>query len=180
MFALPPSAPQKFKSAVEEVIAAERRRQWEKLVFIASESICHPEVAAVLNSPLSNVYAEGQPEPLLMHDPQEGSLDEARFDSWQTRLADGRYYRGCVGANRAELLAQRFVSQVFSRLPGSPARLPGDRSGFPPCCRSQGSSCRRPSSAPVRTARHVARSSPLASILRSSPHSPGPRRAAGP
>ena len=120
MFATRPSGAE-HESQITKLIETEQRRQLDKLILIPSESICHPEVAAVLASPFSNIYAEGQPAPPLMHDPREGASDEARFASWQRRLADGRYYRGCVNANRAELLAQRFVAEAFAQLEGSPA-----------------------------------------------------------
>ena len=120
MFAPPSSGPLP-ESDVTELIEAERRRQWEKLILIPSESICLPEVSEALGSPFSNIYAEGQPAPPLMHATREGATDAARFQSWQTRLADGRYYRGCVNANRVELLAQQFIARVFSQCPGSPA-----------------------------------------------------------
>ncbi len=110
-------------SIVEMLVDAERRRQREKLTLIPSESICRPEAAAVLASPFSNVYAEGQPAPPLMHDPRDAAADANRFASWQTRLADGRYYRGCINANRVELLAQRLIAEAYSRLEGSP--VPG-------------------------------------------------------
>ena len=106
--------------SIETLIDAERRRQWAKLILIPSESICLPEAAAVLASPFSNVYAEGQPAPPLMHDPRDAASDASRFESWQTRLGDGRYYRGCVNANRVELLAQRFIAEAYSKLEGSP------------------------------------------------------------
>ncbi len=109
------------KSLVETLVDAERRRQWETLVLIPSESICHPDAAAMLASPLSNIYAEGQPAPPLMHDPRQAASDAARFASWQTRLADGRYYRGCVNANRAELLAHKFIAEAYAALKDSPA-----------------------------------------------------------
>ncbi|MFW6158617.1 MAG: serine hydroxymethyltransferase, partial [Planctomycetota bacterium] len=108
------------RSQISQLVAAERWRQWQKLVLIPSESICRPEVADVLASPFTNIYAEGQPEPPLMHDPRDGAADAARFASWQTRLADGRYYRGCVNANRAELLAHKFIAECFAELDDSP------------------------------------------------------------
>ena len=120
MFAIP-SFGSPTESRVHEVIEAETRRQWQKLVLIPSESICHPDAAEVLTSPFSNIYAEGRPEPPLMHDSREGASDPARFESWQTRLADGRYYRGCLNANRIELMAQEYVAGVFAALDGSPA-----------------------------------------------------------
>ncbi len=119
MFAMPSSGPEA-ASQVQEILEAERLRQWEKLILIPSESICHPKVAPMLASPFVSVYAEGQPAPPLMHDARQAVSDRKRFASWQTRLADGRYYRGCVNANRIELTAHRFVAEVFSALEGSP------------------------------------------------------------
>jgi glycine hydroxymethyltransferase len=120
MFAMPSSHPE-YSSAVRNIIDAEERRQWDKLVLIPSESICHPDVADVLSSVFSNVYAEGQPAPPLMHDSRTAATDAARFESWQRRLADGRYYKGCVDANRIELLAQENIARVYAALEGSPA-----------------------------------------------------------
>ena len=108
-------------SEIVELVEAERRRQWQKLVLIPSESICDPRAAQIESSVFSNIYAEGQPEPPLLHDPRNSAADPARFASWQTRLADGRYYRGCINANRAELLAHQFIAECFSKLEGSPA-----------------------------------------------------------
>lgn len=108
------------ESQMSEIVNTETTRQWEKLILIASESICHPEAQKVLSTPLTNLYAEGQPEPPLMHDPRQASADVDRFHSWQTRFADNRFYRGCVEANRAELLAQWNIAQAFARLKDSP------------------------------------------------------------
>jgi len=120
MFAMPAS-PNEYRSDVCSIIEAEERRQWEKIVLIPSESLCHPEVSKVLSSVFSNIYAEGQPAPPLMHDPRTSATDADRFESWQARLADARYYKGCVNANRVELLAQENIAQVYSRLLGSPS-----------------------------------------------------------
>jgi glycine hydroxymethyltransferase len=108
------------ESQILELVRAERRRQWETLVLIPSESICHPDALGVLASPFSNIYAEGRPAPALLHDPREAAADPERFQSWQTRLADGRYYRGCVHANRAELLAHKFIADAYAALDDSP------------------------------------------------------------
>jgi len=107
-------------SNILRIAEAERFRQWRKLIMIPSESICHPAAAEALTGELGNIYAEGLPQPILSHDPREAAADASRFGSWQTRLADRRYYKGTVGANRAELVAQRCIAEVFSRLAGSP------------------------------------------------------------
>jgi glycine hydroxymethyltransferase len=107
-------------STVHAIIAAERRRQYDSLVLIPSESICHPACSEVLASCFSNVYAEGQPSPPLMHDARESAADAERFRSWQVRLADGRFYRGCLNADRIELFAQQQVAQAYARLDDSP------------------------------------------------------------
>ena len=107
-------------SRVASVVAAERARQWRDIILIPSESICHPESAGVLSCEFTNVYAEGQADPPLLPDPTASALDPDRFRSWHTRLADGRFYRGCRNADVAELLARRYVAELFAQLPGSP------------------------------------------------------------
>jgi glycine hydroxymethyltransferase len=107
-------------STVDAIIAAERRRQYDSLILIPSESICHPSCSEVLASCFSNVYAEGQPSPPLMHDPRESAVDESRFASWHRRLADARFYRGCRQADRVELFAQQQIAEAYARLDGSP------------------------------------------------------------
>jgi len=108
-------------STIESIVDAEHERQLRQLIMIPSESICHPEAAQVLTSDLANVYAEGLPQPILCPNPRESARDEARFRSYETRLADRRFYKGTLGANRAELVAQDNIARVFARLGGSPA-----------------------------------------------------------
>ncbi len=107
-------------SAVLESIERERWRQWRKLIMIPSESICLPEAASVLGSELGNIYAEGYPQPILCQDPRRSALDPDRFESWQVRLSDRRFYKGCSEVNVIETLAHHVISQVFSILDGSP------------------------------------------------------------
>jgi glycine hydroxymethyltransferase len=114
------TSPDAAPSAILSVAAAERRRQARQLIMIASESVCHPEAAAVLKDEFGHIYAEGLPQPILCHDPRDSALDADRFESWQTRLADRRFYKGTVGANRIELLANKFVAEAFAALEGSP------------------------------------------------------------
>ncbi|MBN1673259.1 MAG: serine hydroxymethyltransferase [Kiritimatiellae bacterium] len=107
-------------SNIQELIADEADRQWRNLIMIPSESICNPAAAEVLASPFTNIYAEGRPEPALLPDPRASSADADRFRAWQTRLADGRFYKGCVNADIAELAAQDCIARVFGSLPGGP------------------------------------------------------------
>ena len=102
-----------------DVVRAEHERQLRSLIMIPSESLCHPEAAAVLASDLASLYAEGLPQPILCPNPRESARDEARFQTYQTRLADRRFYKGTLGANRAELVAQDNIARVFARLDGS-------------------------------------------------------------
>lgn len=112
--------PEAEKSAILGICEAEHERQFRQLIMIPSESICHPAAAAVLTGGLGNIYAEGLPQPLLCPNPRASARDRARFQSWQTRLADRRFYKGTVGANRAELVAQDNIARVFAGLAGSP------------------------------------------------------------
>ena len=113
--------PQAGPSTIASICRTEHERQLDQLIMIPSESICHPEAAAILTSELGNIYAEGLPQPLLCPNPRSSARDQARFQTWQTRLADRRFYKGTVGANRVELAAQDSIARVFARLQGSPA-----------------------------------------------------------
>jgi glycine hydroxymethyltransferase len=108
------------ESVFEEVRRREAWRQWRTLILIPSESLCIPPASKLLDSEFGNLYAEGYPQLVLDNHPHETALDPERFEGWQRRLADRRYYKGCVQVNRVELLAQRFVAEAFARLPGSP------------------------------------------------------------
>jgi len=88
--------------------------------MIPSESICHPEAAAILTRELGSIYAEGLPQPLLLHEARDAAADQARFGSWQRRLSDRRFYKGTINANRAELVAHKCIAEVFAMLEGSP------------------------------------------------------------
>ncbi len=114
-------APDGTRSDILRIADAERARQWRRLIMIPSESICHPAAAEVLNGELGYIYAEGLPQPPLCHDPRDVAADETLFQAWQTRLADRRYYKGTVNANRVELIAHRAIARVFAALDGSPS-----------------------------------------------------------
>lgn len=111
-------------SHIESLLEWERTRQRRQLILIPSESMCIPPAAAMVGSAFGHLYAEGYPEPILDHVPRFSATDAARFASWQRRLSDHRYYKGCVNVDMLELLAQRYAAEAWSRLEGSP---PADR-----------------------------------------------------
>ncbi len=107
-------------SRVEQVRMRERERQQRNLVLIPSESICVPPAAEMVGSEFGHIYAEGYPQPILDHVPRHSASDRARFGSWQRRLSDRRFYKGCVNADMVELLAHRYIAEAFAALEDSP------------------------------------------------------------
>jgi len=119
LFAYGPT--QRVASQVEDSIVAERNRQLDQLVLIPSESICFPEVARAVESEFANIYAEGQSMLRLSRLPTFLAEDSDMFHAWHNRLSDGRFYCGCIEADRVELLAKLNIAKALALLPGSPA-----------------------------------------------------------
>ncbi len=95
-------------------LADEDRRQAEKLVMIASESITPPAVRQAADSSLISLYAEGYPHPRMSKSP-EGHLADA--DWWLAhyrRYSGKRFYKGVEFADFAESLAIRRTAQAFA------------------------------------------------------------------
>jgi len=111
-------------SRVEQVRVRERERQQRSLILIPSESMCVPPAAEIVGSEFGRIYAEGYPQPILDHVPRHSASDRARFGSWQRRLSDRRFYKGCVNADMIELLAHRYIAEAFAALEDS---LPADQ-----------------------------------------------------
>src|SRR5262245_42302583 len=99
---------------IASLIAAESDRQRQKLVFIASESLCPKAVREAVGSPLSNLYAEGYPSSrMAIH--ERDLLDwDARNLAFYRRYGDRRYYKGCDYANLVEAEAIRRVAELFA------------------------------------------------------------------
>ena len=76
-----------FDPELAEAIASEERRQEEHIELIASENYTSPRVLEAQGSVLTNKYAEGYP--------------------------GKRYYGGCEFVDKAEVLAQERVKQLF-------------------------------------------------------------------
>src|SRR5687768_977824 len=96
------------------LIAAETERQHQKLVFIASESLCPKAVREAVGSPFSNLYAEGYPSTrTAVH--ERDLLDwDARHLSFYRRYGDRRYYKGCDYVNLVESEAIRRICDLFA------------------------------------------------------------------
>lgn len=95
-------------------LADEDRRQAQKLIMIASESITPPAVRQAADSSLISLYAEGYPHPRMSKSP-EGHLADA--DWWLAhyrRYSGKRFYKGVEFADFAESLAIRRTAQAFA------------------------------------------------------------------
>jgi len=96
------------------LIAAEERRQREKIILIPSESLTPPAVREALGSALTSVYAEGYPREAMMSLPPArlANLDE-QLASYR-RYADRRFYKGAEIADLVESLAGRRAAACFA------------------------------------------------------------------
>ena len=99
---------------IAALIAAETDRQRQKLVFIASESLCPKSVREAVGSPLSNLYAEGYPSSRMAVHERELLDWDARNLAFYRRYGDRRYYKGCDYVNLVEAEAMRRVAQLFA------------------------------------------------------------------
>jgi len=104
------------------IIRFEEQRQHDKLIMIASESICPKAVRTALASVFTNLYAEGYPHRRMTHDERDLLLDFKHQIVHSRRYADRRYYRGCDYVNFVEALAQKRVCELFAT-----REVPADR-----------------------------------------------------
>jgi len=96
------------------LIAAEERRQREKIILIPSESLTPPAVREALGSALTSVYAEGYPrKAMTMESPEELADIDGQLASYR-RYADRRFYKGAEIANLVESLAIRRAAECFA------------------------------------------------------------------
>ena len=72
--------PDATRSGIRQVADAERRRQWRTLIMIPSESICHPEAAAMVAGELGMVGAVALL--LLMCALVGAAVAKARANGW--------------------------------------------------------------------------------------------------
>jgi glycine hydroxymethyltransferase len=99
---------------LNDLMAAEDRRQQKKIILVASESIAPDAVREAMGSTLANVYAEGYPRPESRTQQEEEILDlEAQLAVYR-RHGDPRYYKGVEFADVVEALARRRAAELFA------------------------------------------------------------------
>jgi glycine hydroxymethyltransferase len=110
-------------SQVDKLIAAERRRQREKIILIPSESFTPPAVREALASEFTSIYAEGYPRDAMRRLPPErlANIDEQL--AHHRRYADWRFYRGTEFADLIESLAGRRAAECFATPEYPPERI---------------------------------------------------------
>ena len=98
------------------LIAAEERRQREKIILIPSESYTPPAVREALGSAFTSVYAEGYPRPAMRACSNVELSDLDAQLAAHRRYADWRFYKGTEFADIIESLAGRRAAECFSSL----------------------------------------------------------------
>jgi glycine hydroxymethyltransferase len=99
---------------VAALIAAEERRQREKIILIPSESLTPPAVREALGSVLTSIYAEGYPRKAMMDLSEERLADIDEQLASYRRYADRRFYKGTEVADLIESLAARRAAECFA------------------------------------------------------------------
>jgi len=100
--------------AVAQLIGLEEERQARKLILIPSESSVPQAVREAIGSVLTNVYAEGYPNPATCWMSEDEILDYEQYLAYYRRYGDRRYYRGVEYANVIESLARRRCAEAFA------------------------------------------------------------------
>ncbi len=105
------------------LIAAEEKRQREKIILIPSESLTPPAVREALGSVFTSVYAEGYPRgPMRMLPPE--LLGDLEYQlAGHRRYADWRFYKGTEFADLVESLAGRRAAECFATPDYPPSRI---------------------------------------------------------
>ena len=76
------------------LMAAEERRQREKIILIPSESLTPLPVREALGSAFTSVYAEGYPRKAMMRQTQDELADVDAQLAGYRRYSDRRFYKG--------------------------------------------------------------------------------------
>ena len=96
------------------LIAAEERRQREKIILIPSESLTPPAVREALGSVFTSVYAEGYPRSAMRKTSPEKLAELDLQLASHRRYADWRFYKGTEMADLIESLAGRRAAECFA------------------------------------------------------------------
>ena len=100
--------------AVAQLVELEKERQARKLIMIPSESSSPWAVREALGSALTNLYAEGYPNPDTRWLSESEILDYEHHLAHYRRYGDRRYYRGVEYADVIESLARRRCTEAFA------------------------------------------------------------------
>ncbi|MHC4914633.1 MAG: serine hydroxymethyltransferase, partial [Planctomycetota bacterium] len=96
------------------LIADEDRRQADKLIMIASESLTPAAVRAAADSSLISIYAEGYPHPRMSASPEGHLADREWWLQHYRRYSGKRFYKGVEFADFVESLAIRRTAEAFA------------------------------------------------------------------
>ncbi len=99
---------------LSKVIAGEDKRQQQKIILIASESVAAPPVQALMSSSFGNVYAEGYPRQESRRQTEAEIVDLDLELAHYRRYSDPRYYKGVEYADIVEALARRRAAELFA------------------------------------------------------------------
>ena len=105
------------------LIAAEQRRQEEKIILIPSESLTPPAVREALGSVFTSIYAEGYPRSAMRMAPLESLSDIGYQLAEHRRYADWRFYKGTEFVDLVESLAGRRAAECFATPDYPPERI---------------------------------------------------------
>ena len=100
--------------AVQSIIDFEAERQREKLILIASESLCPASIREAMSSEFTNLYAEGYPSVRTARSNEDELTDFADQLSDYRRNSNRRFYKGCEYADLIESLAMRRAAEIFA------------------------------------------------------------------
>jgi glycine hydroxymethyltransferase len=112
--ALRPSDLSRVDPQTADLIAAEERRQRDKIILIPSESLTPPAVREALGSVFTSLYAEGYPRLAMTRLTQEELADLDLQLAFHRRYADRRFYKGTEFADLIESLACRRAAECFA------------------------------------------------------------------
>jgi len=106
-----------------QLIAAEQRRQHNKIILIPSESFTPQPVREALGSAFTSVYAEGYPRPVMRTWSCQRLADLDEQLAQHRRYADWRFYKGTEFADLVESLAGRRAKECFATPEFPPERI---------------------------------------------------------
>lgn len=109
-----PSEIAKIDPQTAALIAAEERRQREKIILIPSESYTPIAVREALGSVFNSIYAEGYPRPAMREATPTRLSDLEEQLASHRRYADWRFYKGTEFADLIESLAGRRAGECFA------------------------------------------------------------------